>query len=220
MRTNNKTPLKKGLALAVSLVLAVSLLVPTGVLAEEIPAAALGTITEFTPLAEAVTVQTVPEGTAVEALALPETLTATVETAGTESGTPETAPQELAVSWQSDPAYDGGTAESYVFTPTLPEGYTLLEGLSLPQITVTVGTSEELPAGETEETPTETVPITPFSSSDASLLKVAGLTISTTGGDGTSGTPYTAAVTVPNSITQITTSNLVAAAGASVELAI
>lgn len=42
------------------------------------------------------------------------------------------------VTWESTPAYDGETEGVYVFTPILPEGYLLAEGVSLPQITVTV----------------------------------------------------------------------------------
>lgn len=42
------------------------------------------------------------------------------------------------VTWESTPAYDGESEGVYVFTPVLPEGYLLAEGVSLPQITVTV----------------------------------------------------------------------------------
>lgn len=42
------------------------------------------------------------------------------------------------VTWQSAPAYDKDTEGVYLFTAVLPEGYTLMEGVSLPQITVTV----------------------------------------------------------------------------------
>lgn len=45
------------------------------------------------------------------------------------------------VTWESDPAYDKDTKGVYTFTPVLPEGYTLLDGVSLPRITVTVGDS-------------------------------------------------------------------------------
>lgn len=46
------------------------------------------------------------------------------------------------VTWQSDPAYDSNTEETYIFTAILPEGYTLAENVSLPQITVTVKETE------------------------------------------------------------------------------
>lgn len=42
------------------------------------------------------------------------------------------------VTWRSEPEYDGNTEGVYCFTAILPEGYTLAEGVSLPQITVTV----------------------------------------------------------------------------------
>ncbi|MDE6845080.1 MAG: hypothetical protein K2J99_04860, partial [Lachnospiraceae bacterium] len=40
--------------------------------------------------------------------------------------------------WESTPSYDGNTEGVYVFAPVLPEGYVLVEGISLPEITVTV----------------------------------------------------------------------------------
>ena len=43
------------------------------------------------------------------------------------------------VTWESDPAYDKDTRGVYTFTPVLPEGCVLSEGVSLPRITVTVG---------------------------------------------------------------------------------
>lgn len=46
------------------------------------------------------------------------------------------------VTWQSDPAYDGSVEGTYTFTAVLPEGYALSEGVSLPEISVTV--QEEL----------------------------------------------------------------------------
>lgn len=42
------------------------------------------------------------------------------------------------VTWDSAPAYDGDTAGTYTFTTALPEGYTLAEGVSMPEIRVTV----------------------------------------------------------------------------------
>ena len=42
------------------------------------------------------------------------------------------------VTWQSEPEYDGNTEGTYIFTASLPDGYTLAYGVSLPQITVTV----------------------------------------------------------------------------------
>ena len=42
------------------------------------------------------------------------------------------------VIWQSEPEYDGNTEGTYIFTAVLPDGYALAEGVSLPEITVTV----------------------------------------------------------------------------------
>lgn len=42
------------------------------------------------------------------------------------------------VTWRSEPGYDGNTQGVYIFTAVLPGGYTLAEGVGLPQITVTV----------------------------------------------------------------------------------
>ncbi len=105
-------------------------------------------IVEIMPLEEEVAVQTVPIGTAQEALSLPETLAAIVETPEAEGGTTAT---EIPVSWQSEPQYDGGTAGIYLFTPQLPTDHKLFEGVILPQITVTVeALLEEQSALETE----------------------------------------------------------------------
>ena len=46
------------------------------------------------------------------------------------------------ITWQSDPEYDGSTEGIYTFTAVLPDGYTLADGVSLPEITVTVKESE------------------------------------------------------------------------------
>lgn len=42
------------------------------------------------------------------------------------------------IAWQSSPSYDSETEGVYIFTPILPDGYALAEGVSLPQIMVTV----------------------------------------------------------------------------------
>ena len=52
------------------------------------------------------------------------------------------------VTWTSAPEYDGSAEGTYLFTAVLPEGYALMEGISLPQITVTLLENEE----ETEDT--------------------------------------------------------------------
>ncbi len=46
------------------------------------------------------------------------------------------------ITWQSEPEYDGSTEGIYTFTAVLPDGYTLADGVSLPEITVTVKESE------------------------------------------------------------------------------
>lgn len=42
------------------------------------------------------------------------------------------------ITWQSEPVYDGNTEGTYTFTAVLPDGYTLADGVSLPEIVVTV----------------------------------------------------------------------------------
>ncbi len=46
--------------------------------------------------------------------------------------------REIPVTWVSSPDYDGDTAGKYEFTPVLPDGYSLGDGVELPEITVTV----------------------------------------------------------------------------------
>lgn len=46
------------------------------------------------------------------------------------------------VTWKSEPEYDGSVEEIYTFIAVLPEGYALAEGVSLPEITVTVEENE------------------------------------------------------------------------------
>ncbi len=60
------------------------------------------------------------------------------EQEGTEAEQEEEAVTIEGVAWQSEPEYDGNTEGTYLFQAVLPEGYVLAEGLSLPQITVTV----------------------------------------------------------------------------------
>ena len=103
-------------------------------------------ITAFADLAEDIALQEVETGTTLEELNLPSTLTVTVTTeeVATDSEAQETETQEettIEVSdWTSDPTYDGNMAKDYVFTPTLdlPEGLTVKDGVTVPQITVTV----------------------------------------------------------------------------------
>lgn len=46
------------------------------------------------------------------------------------------------VTWHGEPEYVGSVEGTYVFTAVLPDGYALAEGVSLPQITVTVKENE------------------------------------------------------------------------------
>ena len=47
------------------------------------------------------------------------------------------------ITWQSESEYDGNIEGTYIFTAILPGGYTLAEGVSLPEITVTVENSTD-----------------------------------------------------------------------------
>lgn len=48
------------------------------------------------------------------------------------------------ITWTSMPEYDGESVGEYIFTAVLPEAYVLAEGVSLPQITVTVVDEEQI----------------------------------------------------------------------------
>ena len=68
-----------------------------------------------------------------------ETYTVTMpEYQAENAGTAEVKTLIGGVTWDSTPAYDGDTAGIYIFTAALPEGYTLAEGVSMPEIRVTV----------------------------------------------------------------------------------
>lgn len=112
----------------------------------------------FADLTEEVKEQTVTVGTDYEKLELPEELTVFISQAEASSAT-DTAEEKkedfereqeivTGITWQSEPEYDENTAGTYIFTAILPEGYALMDGVSLPQITVTVWENEE----ETEDT--------------------------------------------------------------------
>lgn len=64
------------------------------------------------------------------------------------------------VAWVSDADFDRATPGEYVYTPVLPEGYTLAEGMEPPTITVTVeaapDTEDKPPQDTLGETPPET----------------------------------------------------------------
>lgn len=64
-----------------------------------------------------------------------------------------TSTEQIPVTWDSDPVYDGDTPGKYIFTADA-DGYTLSSGARLPQITVSV-------TAEIAETPEETQPQEP-----------------------------------------------------------
>lgn len=116
-----------------------------------------GRITAFAELPADVAQRTVERGTAEDKLNLPDELTVTVtaeaaiadDLSGEDTATdsdaqqPETQETETTVAvsgWTSDPAYGADTAGKYTFTPTLdlPEGVTLAEDVTAPEITITV----------------------------------------------------------------------------------
>ena len=74
---------------------------------------------------------------------------------GTTVTTVTTSEEEIPVIWDSEPAYDGDTAGSYVFTADAG-GYALSDGAKLPKITVTVAT-------DAAENPTGNPPTEPLS---------------------------------------------------------
>ena len=48
------------------------------------------------------------------------------------------------ITWQSEPEYDGDTEGEYIFTAILPDGYVLTDTVNTPQITVTVGETDNI----------------------------------------------------------------------------
>lgn len=113
-------------------------------------------ITTFETLMEDIKVQSVPLGTSEADLNLPDTLTVTVRSSSSAEDTvldygkslPKLEHVEvvsgsaidipLPVKWISSPEYDSAIPGTYIFTPVLPEGYTLADKIEVPQITVTV----------------------------------------------------------------------------------
>ena len=87
-------------------------------------------IQTFSVLPDEIRVQEVNVGVTLEERNLPSELSFT-------DGDGETAVIS-GITWQSTPEFDGEAAGEYVFTPVLPEGYMLQEGILLPEICVTV----------------------------------------------------------------------------------
>lgn len=153
---NSNKPFRRLVATALS-VFMVLMLIPVSVstAAEMPPVGVNGEIVSFEELVPEIAVQRVPTGTGETALVLPEMLTASVQSetvpaeteyGSGEVGTPGPAVLELMVTWRSAPEYDGNTAGNYIFTPVLPERYTLAEGLEPPQISVTVEEPSQISA--------------------------------------------------------------------------
>ncbi|BCJ94193.1 hypothetical protein acsn021_17620 [Anaerocolumna cellulosilytica] len=122
-------------------------------------------IYDFKGLTEEIVNQTVPFGTTLEALNLPDTLEVVVQEVfmgearvpnllnkeeedlpvtvesnvideQTNQGTEDTI--VVPVTWSADPEYNGEQAGTYIFTPVLPEVYSLSYGVYAPEIWVTV----------------------------------------------------------------------------------
>jgi len=98
------------------------------------------TIAAFAELAEDADVRSVPLGTVIEELKLPEGLDA-MDSAGD-------ALTVTGVTWVSEPEYDGDRPGIYAFTAVLPEGYEPDADVEPPQIAVTVEPSIENPAAD------------------------------------------------------------------------
>lgn len=87
------------------------------------------TISGFSALSESVKSRTAAYGTTLTSLNLPTSLDATVDGVQTSiSG----------ITWTSKPTYQSTSAGTYTFTAVLPDGYSLDDGVSLPQIIVIV----------------------------------------------------------------------------------
>jgi|GEM_PF-2528335 len=162
---NRNKPFSKILAWLLTAVMIFGTL-PIAAGAEDLPVGAVGEIIAFEPLADELSEQSVPLGTELSAITLPETLTATVQftspgaftvTAvphdeGCEDGCeedhgelvtegePEILDMELdvPVTWTSAPDYAGETAGIYVFAATVGGGFSLSEVVTPSVITVTV----------------------------------------------------------------------------------
>ena len=143
---NHHQPLRRFLATALSIVMVLGL-IPLSAVAETPPTGEGGEILSFEMLSEATATQTVPFGTSLDDLNLPDTLTAVVYLA-TYTDVPEPIDLEgdkkpeatemtipVPVTWKAAPDYDGYTAGVYTFTAEI-DGFTV--SAEAPAITVTV----------------------------------------------------------------------------------
>lgn len=128
----HRAVLRRAAARALALCVLLTLL-PVSALAEgvEEPPDTV-TVTAFEPLEGAVAEQTVPAGTGLAELTLPDTLSATTQTG---DGNPEPVAIE-GVTWEPDSPYEGA-AGSYTFTAAAA-GYICADGVQWPVIAVTV----------------------------------------------------------------------------------
>ena len=98
------------------------------------------TVTAFDGIPDAVKQQTVPAGTTLDGLTLPATLGASGYVVSDDTDPEPEAITITGVTWEPDSPWDD-TAEQggYLFTPVLPAGYTLADGVELPEIDVLIG---------------------------------------------------------------------------------
>ncbi|MFA7078319.1 MAG: fibronectin type III domain-containing protein, partial [Syntrophomonas sp.] len=153
-------PLQKYLAMMLAAVI-ISVWMPAAAAGQTVvlPIDAGGEIIAFANLAQEIAVQNVALGTCESELNLPETLTATVRlaTVVNEQESGELQPIEpidmtLSVTWSPETEYNNDAEGDYIFIPVLPEGYTLADGVELPQITVSVarGTRVAMPGATSD----------------------------------------------------------------------
>ena len=128
----HRAVLRRAAARALALCVLLTLL-PVSALAEWVEESPdTVTVTAFEPLEGAVAEQTVPAGTGLAELTLPDTLSATTQTG---DGNPEPVAIE-GVTWEPDSPYEGA-AGSYTFTAAAA-GYICDDGVQWPVIAVTV----------------------------------------------------------------------------------
>lgn len=162
MNTTMHKPHQRLLAIALSFVVLLGVLPMTAFAESDMPDMGVGgEIIAFESLTEETANQTVPLGTSLDKLNLPETLTATLRVATPTDATissgkvSETTESTIPVSvtWVSEPEYDGDTEGAYIFTAQM-SGYTL--SAEPPLITVTVGKATQnftlLAAGDVNRT--------------------------------------------------------------------
>ena len=149
MNTIIHKPHQRLLAIALSFVMLLGFLPMTAFAESDVPDMGVsGEIIAFESLTEEAANQTVPLGTSLDKLNLPETLTAalrvamptdaTISSGKISETTESTIP--VSVTWVSEPEYDSDTEGTCIFTAQM-SGYTL--SAEPPLITVTVGKAAE-----------------------------------------------------------------------------